>query len=68
MQYQKHDLIQKLGEPVEENVRPNLSEPGKPMSVLRWECGCGAAKKQEEQMWEWDPGDCGQHKDGLPQT
>lgn len=68
MQYQKHDLVQKLGEPAEENVRPNPNEPGKPMSVLRWDCGCGASKTQDEQLWEWDPGDCGQHKDGLPET
>lgn len=68
MQYFKHDLIEKLGEPAEENVRPNLGEPGKPMSVLRWDCGCGASKTQEEQMWEWDAGDCVQHKNGLPQT
>lgn len=67
-QYTKHDLVQKLGEPAEENVRPHLSEPGKPMSVLRWDCGCGASKTQDEQLWEWDPGDCGMHKDGLPKT
>ncbi len=66
--YTKHDLVEKLGEPAEENVRPNLSEPGKPMSVLRWECGCGATKLQDEQLWEWDAGDCVLHKDGLPQT
>lgn len=68
MQYLKHDLVEKLGEPAEENVRPNPDEPGKPMSVLRWECGCAAGKTQDEPLWEWDPGECGQHKDGLPQT
>jgi hypothetical protein len=68
MRYTKHDLEQKLGEPAEENVRPNLSEPGKPMSVLRWNCGCGATKLQEDQLWNWDAGDCVQHADGLPQT
>ena len=68
MHYTKHDLIQKLGEPAEENVRPNLGEPGKPMSVLRWNCGCGAAKLLDDQLWEWDGADCGTHAGGLPKT
>lgn len=68
MRYLKHDLVDKLGEPAEEKVRPNPNDPGKPMSVLRWNCGCGASKLQDEQLWDWDPGDCGLHKDGLPQT
>jgi hypothetical protein len=68
MAYLKHDLVDKLGEPVEENVRPNLREPGRPMSVLRWDCGCGASKLQDDQLWHWDPGDCVRHKAGLPQT
>lgn len=67
-QYTKDDLVQKLGEPAEENVRPNLSEPGTTMNVLRWNCGCGAARTQDDQLWDWDPGDCGLHKNGLPQT
>ena len=66
--FPKYDLIDKLGEPAEENVRPNLSEPGKPMSVLRWECGCGATKLLDDQLWEWDPGDCVRHHNGLPET
>lgn len=66
--YTKHDLVEKLGEPVEENVRPNLSEPGTTMSVLRWDCGCGAVKRQDEQFWEWDAGECAAHRDGLPKT
>jgi hypothetical protein len=66
--FTKHDLTEKLGDPAEENVRPHLSEPGKPMSVLRWECGCGATKLQEDQLWHWDPGDCAQHAGGLPET
>lgn len=68
MHYTKHDLVEKLGEPVEENVRPNLSDPGKPMSVLRWDCGCGAAKLQDDPLWNWDGADCGLHAGGLPQT
>jgi hypothetical protein len=62
MRYPKHELIEKLGEPAEENVRPHQSEPGKPMSVLRWDCGCGALKLADEQLWEWDPSDCARHK------
>jgi hypothetical protein len=61
MHYTKHDLVEKLGEPAEENVRPNLNEPGKPMSVLRWNCGCGAIKLHEEQLWDWDAADCAVH-------
>lgn len=68
MHYTKHDLIEKLGEPTEENVRPNLNEPGKPMSVLRWDCGCGATKLQDESLWNWDGEDCAIHSRGLPQT
>lgn len=68
MLYSKHDLVEKLGEPAEENVRPNLREPGKTMSVLRWECGCGASKPQDDQLWQWDPGDCALHQNGLPQS
>lgn len=68
MQYLKHDLVQKLGEPVEENVRPNLREPGTTRSVLRWNCGCGASKLRDDQLWEWDPGECVLHGAGLPET
>jgi|GEM_PF-2693036 len=68
MHYLKHDLLEKLGEPAEENVRPNLREPGKPLNVLRWNCGCGASKTHEDPMWEWDPGECAAHRSGLPQT
>jgi hypothetical protein len=58
----KHDLVEKLGEPAEENVRPNLKEPGKPVSVLRWNCGCGATKLQDDPLWHWDAQDCVVHK------
>jgi hypothetical protein len=61
-QYTKHDLIEKLGEPAEENVKPNLNEPGTTIEVLRWDCGCGAAKSQDDPLWDWDRRDCGQHK------
>lgn len=64
MHYPKHELIARLGEPTEENVRPNLSEPGKPMNVLRWECGCGAVKPRDDALWEWDP--CEQHEKERP--
>lgn len=66
--YTKHDLVQKLGEPAEENVRPNLAEPGTTMNVLRWDCGCGASKLQDDQLWNWDGADCAVHAAGLPQT
>ena len=66
--YSKEDLIARLGEPAEENVRPHLSEPGKPMSVLRWDCGCGAGKLLDDPLWEWDSGDCAQHQDGLSES
>lgn len=60
--YTKDDLIEKLGEPAEENVRPNLRAPGTTLDVLRWNCGCGAVKSQDDQLWEWDAADCGQHQ------
>lgn len=65
MRYPKHELIENLGEPAEENVRPHAREPGKPMSVLRWDCGCGATKLADEQLWEWDAGDCVRHTQGI---
>lgn len=68
MRYLKHDLVEKLGEPAEENVRPNLRDASRPMDVLRWNCGCGAAKSEDEQMWEWDPGECVLHAAGPPAT
>jgi hypothetical protein len=60
MHYQKDDLVERLGEPAEENARPNLSDPGKPLNVLRWDCGCGATKLYDDTLWEWDP--CDRHK------
>ena len=61
MAYTKEELVEKLGEPAEENVRPHASEPGKPMSVLRWNCGCGAMKLLDDPLWTWDSDDCNQH-------
>jgi hypothetical protein len=66
--FSKHDLIARLGEPAEENVRPDPSQSGKMLSVLRWDCGCGAMKSQDDQLWEWEPGDCTQHRDGLHES
>lgn len=64
MHYTKEELIERLGEPTEENVRPNLREPGKPLNVLRWECGCSATKQYDDELWEWDP--CDEHKKERP--
>jgi len=49
-------------------VRPDPSQGGKMLSVLRWDCGCGAMKSQDDQLWEWEPGDCTQHRDGLHES
>lgn len=68
MPYAKHELIAKLGDPAEEHVQPDTAEPGKPVSILRWECGCGARKAQDELLWDWDPGECVRHASGLPAT
>jgi hypothetical protein len=60
MHYTKEELVERLGEPTEENARPNLSDPGKPLNVLRWECDCGATKQYDDTLWKWDP--CERHK------
>jgi hypothetical protein len=64
MNIAKHELIERLGEPAEENVRPHLSEPGRPMNVLRWECGCGATRLHDDPLWNWDP--CERHEKERP--
>ncbi len=64
MRSTKEDLIQRLGEPAEENVRAHPSEPGKPMNVLRWNCECGAVKLADDPLWDWDP--CNRHKEERP--
>lgn len=64
MQYSKRELIQRLGEPAEENVRPDLTDPGRPLNVLRWECGCGAVKVYDDDLWDWDL--CERHKEERP--
>ena len=66
--FSKEDLIARLGEPAEENVRPNPDEPGKPVSVLRWDCGCGAMKTADDQLWDWDGADCARHAGGLAEA
>ena len=60
MHYSKDELIERLGDPVEENTRPNPNQPGKPLNVLRWDCGCGATKQYDDELWEWEP--CERHK------
>ena len=60
MHYPKHELIERLGEPAEENVRPDLHHPGRQLKVLRWNCECGATKDADDPLWTWDA--CSTHK------
>ncbi len=64
MIYPKDELVERLGEPAEENVRPHSTEPGKPLNVLRWDCGCGAVRSFDDPLWEWDA--CERHKQERP--
>ena len=68
MQYSKADLIARLGEPTEEFTKRNPQHPGTMIHVLRWDCGCGAAKTDDELLWEWDGSDCPRHRNGLQET
>lgn len=68
MQYSKADLTARLGEPAEEFTKPNTQRPGTMIHVLRWECGCGAARTDDELLWEWDGSDCPRHGKGLRET
>lgn len=68
MQYPKHELIEKLGEPAEESTQNDPLNPSTLTQVLRWNCGCGAGKVTDELLFTWDGSDCPRHAGGLPEN
>jgi hypothetical protein len=68
MDYPKHELIERLGEPSEEHTQPDVQHPGRLVNIMRWECGCAAAKDTDERLWRWDGSDCADHASGLVET
>ena len=68
MRYEKSDLIARLGEPAETSNQQDPRRPGSVVRVMRWDCGCAAARAADEPLWTWDGSDCAEHAGGLKET